>query len=58
MADFLLIVPENQRDGTARPAYRILLEKLGFLLDGIDRIRAMAEDGRKDRKHVTTQAPL
>ena len=51
LADFLLIVPENQRDGTVRPAYGILLEKLGFLLDGIDKIRAMAEDGRMDGKH-------
>ena len=52
LAEFRLVVPEARRDGTARPAYDILLTKLGFLHLAIDDIRAMARDGRRDGKHV------
>lgn len=52
LAEFLLMVPDALRDGTARPAYDILLTKLGFLHLAIDDIRAMAQDGRRDGKHV------
>ena len=52
LAEFLLVVPDGLRDGTAGPAYGILLQKLGFLHFAIDDIRAMAQEGRRDGKHV------
>lgn len=51
LAESLLIVPKGLGDGTARPAYDILLGKLGFLHVAIDDIRAMAREGRRDGKH-------
>lgn len=48
LAEFLLIVPEGQRDGTVRPAYDVLLTKLGFLHGAITDIRDMARAGRRD----------
>ena len=52
LAEFLLIVPGGLRDGTTRPAYDVLLEKLGFLHVATGEIRAMALEGRGDGKHV------
>ena len=52
LAEFRLVVPKGLRNGTAEPAYGILLEKLGLLHFAIDDIRAMARDGRRDGKHV------
>ena len=52
LAEFRLVVPMGLRDGTAEPAYGILLEKLGILHFAIDDIRAMAQEGRRDGKHV------
>ena len=51
LAEFNLCVPEDERDGTARPAYDIFLVKIGFLHNAIDEIRAMAREGRKDGEH-------
>ena len=48
LAEFLLIVPKRSKDGTARSAYDILLQKLGFLHGAINDIRQMAERGRSD----------
>ncbi len=56
LAEFLLIVPEGMRDGTVRPAYDILLKKLGFLQVAADDIRAVALEGRTDGKHVHSAA--
>lgn len=50
LTEFLLFIPEDERDGTARPAYDIFLTKLGFLHNAIDEVRAMAREGRKDGK--------
>ena len=50
LTEFLLVIPKNERDGTARPAYDIFLTKLGFLHNAIDEIRALAREGRKDGK--------
>lgn len=51
LTEFILFIPDDERDGTVKPAYDILLTKLGFLHNAIDEIRAMARAGRKDGKH-------